>query len=146
MYNWSIRPELHIRIWIGQVTSTTLLLSILDSICIKYDTKILFALSTDTSIHIQCLYMSVESGLNYIFVTAEMIKHLPSCYYCYWRAYMYNMILKFSCHCELRLVFTLKLYYRQYYQFSTTYSYLDRLCNISQAVSIFAGQHNYKIH
>jgi hypothetical protein len=35
----------------------------------QYDTKTLFALSTDTSIHIQNIYTSVESVLNDIFIS-----------------------------------------------------------------------------
>ena len=40
----------------------------MDRIYIKYDTEILFALSTDTSFHIQVKWKNVESIFNVIFV------------------------------------------------------------------------------
>jgi len=41
----------------------------MESIYIKYDTKIVFALLTDISIHIQIKYTTVVSVLNAIFVS-----------------------------------------------------------------------------
>jgi hypothetical protein len=42
---------------------------IADSMDIYYDTKIHFAWSTDTSIQIQSRWITVVSGMNYIFVS-----------------------------------------------------------------------------
>jgi len=53
MNDCSISSQQHIPVWIGGVTLTKLLVSLLDCILIQYDTKILFAFSNDTGIHIQ---------------------------------------------------------------------------------------------
>jgi hypothetical protein len=71
MKNYGTRSELHSGIWIGRVTYNKLLLLILDSVYIKYDAKVLFALSTHTTIHIKCICTSAESRPKYIFISAE---------------------------------------------------------------------------
>jgi len=45
---------------------------LLDRIFIEYDTEILFALSSNTSIHIEIKWMKVVSVLNNIFVSASI--------------------------------------------------------------------------
>jgi len=69
MNHCSISSQQHIRIGTCEVTFTKLLLPSLDSIYIIYDTKNLFALSTDTSIHSQIETMTVVSLLKDIFVS-----------------------------------------------------------------------------
>jgi len=51
----------------GVVTFGKLLVSLLDSIYSKHDSKILFVLYTDTSIHIQIEALTVLSTLNNIY-------------------------------------------------------------------------------
>ena len=68
MNDCSISSQQHIRIWIDEVTFTKRLPCLLHCIYIKYDTKITFALSTDTSIHSQIKKTTVVSFLNDIFV------------------------------------------------------------------------------
>jgi len=53
MNNCSISSQGHSRTWIGEVTFTNLLVSLPDSIFIQYNTKIILAFSTDSSIQIQ---------------------------------------------------------------------------------------------
>jgi len=58
--------QLHIRICGGNITFTKLLVSILDSIYIKYVTKIPIALSTDTIIHVESMRATLVSVQNHI--------------------------------------------------------------------------------
>jgi len=51
------------------VTVCKVLVSLLDSIYSEYNTKILFEIYSDTSIDIQCIWTTVVSVLNYIFVS-----------------------------------------------------------------------------
>jgi len=59
----------------------------------------------------------------------------------YWPAYIQNMILKFSLHNALTLVFIFRLNERLYYQFSPTYLYLVMGSTIYQDVSIITRQY-----
>jgi len=67
MNDSNIGCEQHIGIWVGGVSFTICLVSMLDSIYIKYDSKILFAWYPDTSIHIQIEDTTVVSSLNNIY-------------------------------------------------------------------------------
>jgi len=53
MTDCSIGSQGHSRTCIGEVTLTNLLISLLDSIFIQYDTKIILAFPRDISIQIQ---------------------------------------------------------------------------------------------
>jgi len=59
------------RTWIDEVTFNNLLVSLLDSIFIYYDTKIILAFAAEISIHIQIRWVAVVSILNNICVSAE---------------------------------------------------------------------------
>jgi hypothetical protein len=63
MNDFSIWSEQHSCMWIGRVTFNKLLVSLLNSKCIKYDSTILFALYIDTSVHIQIEAMTVVSSV-----------------------------------------------------------------------------------
>ena len=69
MNNRSIRAERYIHIWIGGDTFTQFSVSLQDTICIKDNTNILFALSTDTSIHSQIKYTTLVSALKHLFIS-----------------------------------------------------------------------------
>ena len=63
-----ISSEQRIPIWIGGDTFTKFLVSSQDTICIKDNTNILFALSTDSSIHSQIKYTTLVSALKHLFI------------------------------------------------------------------------------
>jgi len=69
MNNRSISSERCIHIWIGGDTFTKFLVSLQDWICIKDNTNILFALSTDTSIYSQIKYTTLVSALEHLFIS-----------------------------------------------------------------------------
>jgi hypothetical protein len=58
--------------WSGIGTLEMLLVSLLDSVLIYYDTEISSALSTDTSISIPIKGTTVVSVLNHIFVSVQV--------------------------------------------------------------------------
>jgi len=64
MNNFTIISQLHIRISSGDATFSKLLVSLLDSQYKNFEIKILFALSTDTSIHIPIVWTTVTAVLN----------------------------------------------------------------------------------
>jgi hypothetical protein len=61
----------------GGVSFTNGLVSFLDTIFIRYDTKIMYALSPDTSSHSQIEWTTVVSVVNGIFVFAKVEYHYP---------------------------------------------------------------------
>jgi hypothetical protein len=63
----SISSEQRIPIWFGGDTFTKFLVSLQDTICIKDNTNILLALSTDSSIHSQIKYTTLVSALKHLF-------------------------------------------------------------------------------
>ena len=69
----SISSQQHRHTWISEVTFAKLLVSWLDGIFIQYDAKSIRPFSTHISIHFQIVYMKVESGLNNIFISAEVM-------------------------------------------------------------------------
>ena len=69
MNNWSITSEQYIRVWIGWVSFTQMLVSSLDSMLIQYDAGIFFGFSGDSSIHDQISWTTVALLLNDIFVS-----------------------------------------------------------------------------
>jgi len=72
MNRCSISFEQTIPIWTGGLPFTTLLVSLLDSIFILYDSKIMFALSTHTSIHSGIRKTTLESVMNTIFISGQL--------------------------------------------------------------------------
>ena len=72
MNDCSIGSQGQSRTWIGEVTFSNVLVSLLDSILILYDTEIINPFSTDISIQIQIIWITVVSVLNTICVSAEL--------------------------------------------------------------------------
>jgi len=69
----SISSQQHSHTWIGDVIFPKLLVSWLDGIFIQYDAKSIRPFSTHISILFQIIYMTVESGFNNVFVSAEVM-------------------------------------------------------------------------
>jgi len=69
----SISSQQYSHTWIGEVTFPKLLVSWLDGIFIQYDAQSIRPFSTHISIHFQIVYMTLESDLNNIFVSAEVM-------------------------------------------------------------------------
>ena len=111
--NWmnrcSISFEQSIPVWTGDLPFTTLLVSLLDSIFIHYDSKIMFALFTHTSIHSRIRWTTVVSVTRNISISGQVAFHLPSCEYLYSTVYLQMMILQSSVHDLLTLIFTVEL-------------------------------------
>jgi len=63
----SLEPRIPIRS--GIVTLTMLLVFLLESILLEYNTKIYFVVSNDTSIQIRVKWITVVSVLNHIFLS-----------------------------------------------------------------------------
>jgi hypothetical protein len=59
MSNCGMSSQKHIHIWIGGVYFTKLVVSLLKSIIFQSETKMICEFSTDTSIHIQIVWMAV---------------------------------------------------------------------------------------
>ena len=141
MNNRSISSEWGIHIWIGGDTFTQLLVSFQDTICIKDNTNIFFALSTDTSIHSQIQIH--DFGLS-----SETLIHIRMGGVPFTKLWLYLLDsifiisdTKIILHYPLILVFTLKFNEPLWYQFWMTYSYLDRWSNIWPVVSICTLPH-----
>jgi len=79
MNDCNIISQLHIRICSGDATLSKLLVSLLDSRYVNFEIKVPFALSTESSIHIQNIRTTVTAVLNDIFVSRQVQNHLPSC-------------------------------------------------------------------
>jgi hypothetical protein len=109
MNRCSIRFEQNVPIWTGGLPFTTFLVCLWDTIFIHYDRKIMFALSTDLSIHGEIRWTTVVSVMNDIFISEQVGIHLPSFEYHYSAAYLQMMILQSSFHDLLTLIFTVKL-------------------------------------
>jgi hypothetical protein len=111
--NWmnrcSIRFEQNIPIWTGGLPFTTFLVSLWDTIFIHYDRNVMFALSTDISIHSKIRWTTVVSVMNDIFISEQVGIRVPSCAYLYSAAYWQMMILLSSFHYLLTLISTVKL-------------------------------------
>jgi hypothetical protein len=69
MNNHGNSSERRIHIWIGGDIFIKFLVSLQDTICIKDNTNILFALSTDISIHSQIKYTTLVSALKHLFIS-----------------------------------------------------------------------------
>jgi len=70
--------HINICIWVGGVTSSKLLEFGWERMNIQHDITIMFALSTDTCIHIQTKYATSLSVLNDIVVTGQVKYHILS--------------------------------------------------------------------
>jgi hypothetical protein len=109
MNRCSISFEQTSPIWTGGLPFTMLLVSLLDIIFIHYNSKIMFALSTHTSVHSGIGLTTLVSVMNNIFICGQVGIHLPSCGYHYSTVYLQMMILQSSLHDQLTLIFTVKL-------------------------------------
>ena len=69
MNDCSISSQWLISIWIAGVTFTKLLVFLVDSMFVNYDTKSIFPLSTIASMNIEIKWKTVVSLLNNIFVS-----------------------------------------------------------------------------
>jgi hypothetical protein len=69
----------HIRIWLSDVKFTKFLVSLLDSIFIQYQTKVILAIFPDTSNKSQIKLMTTCSVSNDIFVSGQVMYYVQSC-------------------------------------------------------------------
>ena len=69
MHDVSIGLERSIGIWISGVSYTKWLQALLDCIFIQSYTKMIFPISTDSSIDIQITWRNEVSGINYVIVS-----------------------------------------------------------------------------
>jgi len=79
MNNCCICCQGRIRTWIGEITFTNLLVYLLDSILIQYNTRIKLTISTDIGIQNHIRRITAVSILYDIFESAEVTYYLPSC-------------------------------------------------------------------